>query len=102
MLRVTGLFDYLFTTTSKNGEQFFSSYLNLMRDDEAKGLFKRRLTIGTIVFDEESGFSEDKFQVDSRGTKIFRVLEGKPGYVMLLEYRAGEQSVDLTPYKIEY
>lgn len=102
MLRQSGDFDYLFTTTSRKDNNFYASYLNFMRDKEAKGLRKRRLTVGTIVFDEEAGFTEDKFQIDTRGTRIFRVMEGKPGYVMLLEYNAREKAVDLTPQKIEF
>ena len=98
-IQMTDGFDYAFTVTDPEQDRYFSTYVDY---DRSKGSDGKKIGsyIGTIAYDKGS-FTVDKLPLQSSST-VYRVLPGKPGNVVILEYFRKEKRLDLRLEKINY
>lgn len=80
-IKARGGFDYVYSQIDKKRDRFYANFIDYERhtkDTQARLVFK------TIIYDDGS-LSEDKIILKKRSIN-FRVLPGKLGYVLLLDY----------------
>lgn len=96
-IKALGGFDYIYSQIDKANDRFYANFIDYdrMEGESSKPYFK------TIIYDEGE-LSEDKIALKNR-TKNFRVLPGKLGYILLLEYdrKNKEASMHLEKLNIE-
>ncbi|MCL6295556.1 DUF6770 family protein [Jejuia spongiicola] len=89
--KASGSFDYVFTQIDTDRDRFYANFIDYER---LKGE-KNKLAFKTIIYNKGK-FSEDKIYLQKDSGKIkFRVLQGKLGHVMLMEYNKKEKTLDL-------
>ena len=91
-----GLFDYVYTQVSPDGNEFTSSYVNY---DREKGE-KNKNVAGTIIY-ADGKYSEDKFPLE-KGKTYYWVAPAKPGYLLISEYSKREKTLSLRLEKFNY
>lgn len=90
-LKNFGAFDYEFTQIDTDRDRFYSSFIDYER---LKGE-KNKLAFKTVVYNDGK-LSEDKIYLkENKGRVSYRVLPGKLGHVMLVEYNKKKKSVDM-------
>ncbi|HMH24608.1 MAG TPA: DUF6770 family protein [Puia sp.] len=92
-LKMTGSFDYEFTTGNADNSNFAVCYSDYTRTSEYKGQ-----TFNSIRFNG-SKFSTDKIPLKSKASTM-RVFPAKAGSVMILEYFKKDKRVDLRLEKL--
>ena len=76
-----GGFDYVYSQIDKKRDRFYANFIDYERATENT---KSQLVFKTIIYDNKE-LSEDKVVLKKRSTN-FRVLPGKLGHVLILEY----------------
>jgi len=79
-LRMTGQFDYAYTSVSPDNKTFTAAYVNYDRDKEEGNKF----VVGNIIYNQ-SKLTLDKVDLSSKATQ-FWIRPAKPGYVCIFEY----------------
>jgi hypothetical protein len=92
-LKMTGAFDYEFTTGEADNSNFAVCYSDYVRSSEYKGQ-----TFNAIRYNG-SKFSTDKIQLKSKASKL-RVFPAKAGSVMILEYFKKDKRLDFRLEKL--
>ncbi|WP_055435123.1 DUF6770 family protein [Lacinutrix algicola] len=90
-LKSYGAFDYEFTQIDADRDRFYSSFIDYerLKGEKNKSAFK------TIMY-SDGKLSEDKIYLsESKGKVSYRVLPGKLGHVMLMEYNRKEKTLDI-------
>jgi hypothetical protein len=92
-------FDYAFTITDPDKDRYFASYVDF---DRKKGDSGEKIGsyVGTIVYDGGTT-TLDKLPIKSSSSN-YRVLPGKPGNVVLLEYFRKEKRMEMRLEKVNY
>lgn len=93
-LKAYGAFDYEYTQVDKANDRFYACFVDYerLKGEKNKNAFK------TIIYDEGK-LSEDKIYLENDKSE-YRVLPGKMGNVLLLEYNKKEKKLDLHLEKI--
>ncbi len=90
-LKTFGAFDYEFTQMDTKRDRFYAAFIDYERLKGAKDKFAFK----AIMYNDGT-FSEDKIYLEEDKGKIeYRVMPGKLGNVMLLEYNRKEKTVQL-------
>lgn len=98
MLNALGAFDYEFTQIDTDRDRFYVAFIDYERLDGEKDKFAYK-----SVNYKDGEITEDKVYLDNPDKKIsVRVLPGKLGYVMLLEYNKKEKSIKTHLEKINF
>jgi hypothetical protein len=92
-LKVTGAFDYEFTTGEADNSNFAVCYSDYERDSEYKGQ-----TFNAIRYNG-SKFNTDKIQLKSKASTL-RVFPAKAGSIMILEYFKKDKRLDFRLEKL--
>lgn len=90
-LKAFGAFDYEFTQIDEDRDRFYSAFIDYerLKGEENKLAFK------TIIYNDGK-LSEDKIYLSkSKGKISYRVMPGKLGHVMILEYNKKEKTLDI-------
>ncbi len=92
LFKALGGFDYEFTQIDENRDRFYATYINyntLKKED-------KKILLKTIIYNEGE-LSEDEIRINNTEEKgvSSRVLPGKLGYVMLLEYNKDEKALNM-------
>ncbi len=92
-------FDYAFTITDPEKDRYFASYVDF---DRKKGESGEKIGsyVGTIVHNAGTT-TLDKLPIKS-SSSAYRVLPGKPGNVVLLEYFRKEKRMEMRLEKVNY
>lgn len=91
ILKAYGAFDYEFTQLDPDRDRFYATFIDYER---LKGE-KNKLAFKSIIY-SDGELSEDKIYLNrSKGKVRYRVLPGKLGHVMLLEYNRKEKTLDI-------
>ncbi|HLN95460.1 MAG TPA: DUF6770 family protein [Flavobacterium sp.] len=87
--KVMGGFDYVYTQRDPANDRFYASFIDYerLKGESNKFAFK------SIIYDDGQ-LSQDKIYLNSK-SKEFKVLPGKVGYVLLMEYNKKEKSISL-------
>ena len=93
MAKAWGGFDYEFTQTDNNHSRFSIGYSDYEKTDEYKGN-----TFNAITY-SDGKITRDKINLKSKSSWM-RILPGKPGFVMVMEYFKKEKRMDLRLEKI--
>lgn len=93
MAKAWGVFDYEFTQTDNNHSRFSIGYSDYEKTDEYKGN-----TFNAITY-SDGKITRDKINLKSKSSWM-RILPGKPGFVMVMEYFKKEKRMDLRLEKI--
>lgn len=93
MAKAWGVFDYEFTQTDNNHSRFSIGYSDYEKTDEYKGN-----TFNAITY-SDGKTTRDKINLKSKSSWM-RILPGKPGFVMVMEYFRKEKRMDLRLEKI--
>lgn len=98
ILKAYGAFDYEYTQLDKDRDRFYTSFIDYERLKDEKNKFSFK----TIMY-SDGEFKEDKIYLsESKGKVTYRVLPGKLGYIMLLEYNKKEKSLDIHLEKLNF
>lgn len=90
-LKSFGAFDYQFTQLDTDRDRFYSTFIDYER---LKGE-KNKLAFKAIMYND-GNLSEDKIYLNkNKGRISYRVMPGKLGHVMLLEYNRKEKTLDI-------
>lgn len=89
-------FDYSFTQLGKDRNRFSVAYHDV--DREKKGKDKFRFIVQTM---ENGKFTKFDFPIKSEATEL-RILEAKPGYILIVEYFEKEKKFTTRLEKIDY
>ncbi|MGH2564463.1 MAG: DUF6770 family protein, partial [Ginsengibacter sp.] len=92
-LKMTGAFDYEFTTGDPDDGNFTVCYSDWVRDADYKGQ-----TFNSIHYNG-STFSTDKIQLKSSASKM-KVFPAKPGSIMIMEYFRKDKRLDFRLEKL--
>jgi hypothetical protein len=92
-LKMSGSFDYEFTTGDDDNSNFSVCYDDWERSSEYKGE-----TFNTIHYDG-SKFTTDKIELKSKASRL-KVFPAKAGSVMILEYYKKDKRIDLRLEKL--
>jgi hypothetical protein len=92
-LKMTGAFDYEFTTGDEDNSNFAICYSDWVRSSEYKGQ-----TFNAVRYNGKK-FSTDKIELKSRASSL-RVLPAKAGSVMIMEYFKKDKRLDLRLEKL--
>jgi hypothetical protein len=92
-LKMTGAFDYEFTTGEADNSNFSICYSDYVRSSEYKGQ-----TFNAIRYNG-SKFTTDKIQLKSKAS-LLRVFPAKAGSVMILEYFKKDKRLDFRLEKL--
>lgn len=101
LIKQMGLFDYEFTTQDKAGARYYSSFVDYDRSKNESG-GKVGTYVGTIVGNGVDAPTVDKMDVNASGSTYFRAMIGKPGYVLILEYRKKLKQLKFRLEKVNY
>ncbi|MDB5225894.1 MAG: hypothetical protein JWN78_87 [Bacteroidota bacterium] len=93
LLKMTGAFDYDFTTGNPDNSNFSVCYSDWVRSSDYKGE-----TFNSIRYDG-SKFTTDKIELKSKATHM-KVFPAKPGSVMIMEYFRKEKRLDFRLEKL--
>lgn len=93
MLKMSGSFDYEFTTGEADHSNFTVCYSDWVRSSDYKGQ-----TFNSIHFNGNK-FSTDKIELKSKGGRM-KVLPAKPGSVMIIEYFKKDKRLDFRLEKL--
>ncbi|HLK30862.1 MAG TPA: DUF6770 family protein [Puia sp.] len=93
VVKAYGGFDFAFTQTDQNHSNFVVAYTDYEKSKEYKGL-----TFHSISYFNNK-FTTDKINLSSKASKT-KILPGKPGSVMVLEYFKKEKKLDMRLEKI--
>lgn len=90
-IKAMGGFDYVYTQLDKSKDRFYANFIDYEREGEGKN----RFAFKTIIYDEGE-LSEDKIYLPNKKTGIIsRVLPGKLGHILILEYDKKEKRANL-------
>lgn len=92
-LKMTGAFDYEFTTGDIENNNFTVCYSDFVRDADYKGQ-----TFNSIRYNG-SKFSQDKIELKSKGSSL-KVFPAKAGSIMIMEYFKKEKRLDFRLEKL--
>lgn len=92
-LKMTGAFDYEFTTGESDNTNFSVCYSDWVKDSEYRGQ-----TFNAIRFNGNK-FSSDKIELKSKASKM-RVFPAKAGSVMIMEYFKKDKRLDFRLEKL--
>ena len=92
-LKMTGAFDYDFTTGNTDNSNFSVCYSDWVRGSDYKGE-----TFNSIRYDGTK-FTTDKIELKSKATQM-KVFPAKPGSVMIMEYFKKEKRLDFRLEKL--
>lgn len=92
-LKATGSFDYEFTTGDVDNGNFAICYSDWVRSSDYKGQ-----TFNAIRYNG-SKFSTDKIELKSKASSM-RVLPGKSGFIMILEYYKKDKRLEMRLEKL--
>jgi len=94
VVKAFGGFDYEYTQIDKTNDRFYACFVDYEKEkgQKSKNAFK------TIIYDDGE-LSQDKIYLKD-GEKEFKVLPGKLGNVMLVEYNKKEKSINIHLEKI--
>ncbi|MEE9408072.1 MAG: DUF6770 family protein [Polaribacter sp.] len=81
VIKARGGFDYVYSQIDKKRDRFYANFIDYERGEKGK---KSQLVFKTIIHDDGE-LSEDKVVLKNRSS-YFRVLPGKLGSVLILEY----------------
>ncbi|WP_452600371.1 DUF6770 family protein [Pontimicrobium sp. MEBiC01747] len=92
LVKAFGGFDYEFTQIDKDRDRFYATYINY---DTSKKEDKK-IVLKTIIYNEDK-LSEDEITLtESKGDDVsYRILPGKLGYIMLLEYNKEKKALNM-------
>jgi hypothetical protein len=93
MVKMTGDFDYEFTTGDADNSNFTICYSDWVKNKEYKGK-----TFNSIRYNG-SKFSTDKIELKSKAS-IMKVFPAKPGSVMIMEYFKKDKRLDFRMEKL--
>ena len=93
MVKMTGGFDYEFTTGDADNSNFTICYSDWVKNKEYKGK-----TFNSIRYNG-SKFSTDKIELKSKAS-IMKVFPAKPGSVMIMEYFKKDKRLDFRMEKL--
>jgi hypothetical protein len=93
MVKMTGGFDYEFTTGDADNSNFTICYSDFVKDKEYKGR-----TFNSIHYNG-SKFSTDKIELKSKASST-KIFPAKPGSVMIMEYFKKEKRLDFRLEKL--
>ena len=96
MIDYYGWFDFSYLQNKEKLGEFTIGYVNF---EKIKGE-KNKLVFGGVTH-TEGEYAYDKIPISVRGS-VVRVMEGKPGYVCLMEYNKKEKTIDLRLEKINF
>jgi hypothetical protein len=94
-LKMTGDFNYAFTSVSPDAKTFNSAYVNFDKDKETG----RNYLIGNIAYNKEQKITIDKIKLTTKPT-WFNALPAKPGYIVIFEYFKKEKKIDIRLEKL--
>ena len=98
IVKANGGFDYSFTSKNDQDESTSIGYVDYERKKGAKNEF----AFGAITY-YDGEFNKDKIPLGRpTGKDWVRVLPGKPGYVMLLEYSKKEKKLETRLERINF
>ncbi|HUS01620.1 MAG TPA: DUF6770 family protein [Chitinophagaceae bacterium] len=92
-LKMSGAFDYDFTTGSSDNSNFSICYSDWVRGSDYKGE-----TFNSIRYDGTK-FTTDKIELKSKATQM-KVFPAKPGSVMIMEYFKKDKRLDFRLEKL--
>ena len=92
-LKMSGAFDYAFTTGDADNSNFAVCYSEYVRSSEYKGQ-----TFNAIRYNGTQ-FSTDKIELKSKASSQ-KVFAAKPGSIMILEYFKKDKRLELRLEKI--
>jgi len=92
-LKMTGAFDYEFTTGEADYSTFSVCYSDYVRSSEYKGQ-----TFNSVRYNG-SQFTTDKIELKSKASQQ-RVFPAKPGFIMILEYFKKDKKMELRMEKL--
>ncbi|GAA0872992.1 hypothetical protein GCM10009117_21390 [Gangjinia marincola] len=91
ILKTIGAFDFEFTQRDITNDRFYSTFIDYER---LKGE-RNKFALKTVIYND-GNLSQDKMYLNkSNGTVDMRVLPGKLGSVMLVEYNKKDKTVQL-------
>lgn len=93
-LKAFGAFDYVFSQTDVKRDRL---YMNFIDYERLKGE-KNKFALKTIIYDDGS-LSEDKIYLNE-GKRVSRVMPGKLGSVLLMDYNKRKKTLDIHLEKI--
>lgn len=93
MSKAAGNFDYNFTTTDNDHTKFIVGYSDYVKEQGYKGM-----TFNTISY-TDGNFSKDKITLSSDATWM-KILPGKPGAVLIMEYFKKQKKLDMRLEKV--
>ncbi len=96
LLDYFGHFDFSYLQQKEKPGEFTIGYVNF---EKIKGE-KNKLIFGGVTR-TEGEYAYDKMPISIKGSEV-RVMEGKPGYICLMEYTKKEKSIDLRLEKINF
>lgn len=94
-IKAMGGFDYIYSQMDKENDRFYANFIDYDREGDDN---RRKFVLKSIVYDEGE-LSEDKIPL-KKPSKRFRILPGKLGHILLLEYDKKKKVVDLHLEKI--
>jgi hypothetical protein len=92
-LKMTGAFDYEFTTRDADNDNFVVCYSDWVRSSEYKGQ-----TFNSIRYNGTK-FSTDKIELKSKASKL-KVFPAKSGSIMIMEYFKKDKRLDFRLEKL--
>lgn len=93
MLKMSGSFDYEFTTSNKDKSAFAFCFTDYEKNDDYKGLVFNSLKY------RDGKFTTDKIPLNTKATSL-RILPAKAGFVTIVEYFKKEKRLDFRLEKI--
>jgi hypothetical protein len=97
-INAIGGFDYQFTQIDTRRERFYSSFIDYERikGDKNKWSF-------TTVMHQDGKFAKDKIYLDPPNESTYRrILPGKLGHVVIMDYDKEEKSLDIHLEKLNF
>lgn len=91
--KALGNFDYNFTTVDNERTKFIAGYTDYVKEQGYKGM-----TFNTISY-ADGNFSNDKITLSCEATWM-KILPGKPGSVLIMEYFKKQKKLDMRLEKI--
>jgi len=92
-----GGFDYLFTQNYADRPMFMVGYLDYERRKKEKNM----IVFGAATHDGEE-YTTDKINLDTKKGEYIRVMQGKPGHILISEYIAKEKRMEFRLEKINF
>lgn len=96
-IKITGDFDYAFTSSDKANDSYYTVYTDYNRKDDESGE-KASIMLGSINV-VGGKIENNRFPINSEA-KYMWVQKAKPGYVMIREYYKKQRTVKLRLEKI--